>query len=86
MRANYFRNARAALIAVLIFTIAAVSLVAPRASRADETYAVIIQRGVAIRMRDGVTLRADIYRPKADGKFPVVLTRTPYDKTGELGT
>ena len=37
-------------------------------------------------MRDGVTLRADIYRPKADGKFPVILTRTPYDKTGSLGT
>ena len=31
-------------------------------------------------MRDGVTLRADIYRPKADGKFPVLLERTPYDK------
>jgi len=31
-------------------------------------------------MRDGVTLRADIYRPKADGKFPVLLVRTPYDK------
>ena len=31
-------------------------------------------------MRDGITLRADIYRPKADGKFPVLLVRTPYDK------
>jgi len=31
-------------------------------------------------MRDGVTLRADIYRPKAEGKFPLLLTRTPYDK------
>jgi putative CocE/NonD family hydrolase len=35
-------------------------------------------------MRDGVVLRADIYRPKADGKFPVLLTRTPYDKRGEM--
>jgi len=25
-------------------------------------------------MHDGVTLRADIRRPKADGKFPVLLT------------
>jgi putative CocE/NonD family hydrolase len=33
-------------------------------------------------MRDGVTLRADIYRPKAEGKFPVLLERTPYDKRG----
>src|SRR6185437_13272471 len=31
-------------------------------------------------MRDGVTLRADIYRPKVDGKFPILLQRTPYNK------
>ena len=36
-------------------------------------------------MRDGVTLRADIYRPRAEGKFPVLLERTPYDKTNEAG-
>jgi len=29
-----------------------------------------------------VTLRADIYRPAADGKYPVLLTRTPYNKDG----
>ena len=86
MRTNYSGNARVALIAALIFTLAGVFLIAPRSSRADGTYAVVIQRGVAVKMRDGVTLRADIYRPKADGKFPVILTRTPYDKTGSLGT
>ena len=31
-------------------------------------------------MRDGVTLRADVYRPDMPGKFPVLLQRTPYDK------
>jgi putative CocE/NonD family hydrolase len=31
-------------------------------------------------MRDGAILKADIYRPRADGKFPVLLQRTPYDK------
>ena len=35
-------------------------------------------------MRDGVALRADIYRPKAQGKFPVLLQRTPYDKTNPM--
>jgi putative CocE/NonD family hydrolase len=30
-------------------------------------------------MRDGVTLSADVYRPDAPGKFPVILVRTPYD-------
>ena len=31
-----------------------------------------------------VTLWADVCRPKADGKFPVLLTRTPYDRTGSI--
>ncbi|MBX3598240.1 MAG: CocE/NonD family hydrolase [Rhizobiaceae bacterium] len=31
-------------------------------------------------MRDGVVLRADIYRPESEGAFPVLLQRTPYNK------
>ena len=38
------------------------------------------QEDVAIPMRDGVILRADILRPKGDGKFPVLVYRTPYGK------
>ncbi|HMD39537.1 MAG TPA: CocE/NonD family hydrolase [Candidatus Acidoferrum sp.] len=60
----------------------ATSLRTPRVMAA-ENYEVIVERNVAAKMRDGVTLRADIYRPKADGKFPVLLVRTPYDKTHE---
>lgn len=33
------------------------------------------------RLADGVTLRADVYRPDGPGRFPVLLCRTPYDKT-----
>ena len=33
---------------------------------------------VAVPMRDGVTLYADIYRPDRPGKFPVIVIRTPY--------
>jgi hypothetical protein len=33
-------------------------------------------------MRDGVELSADIYRPDAPGKYPVILSRTPYTKPG----
>jgi hypothetical protein len=47
--------------------------------RAVETYEVTMERGVTAAMRDGVVLRADIYRPKAEGRFPVLLQRTPYD-------
>jgi uncharacterized protein len=50
---------------------------------AAENYGVIVERNVPAKMRDGVTLRADIYRPKAEGKFPVLLVRTPYDKVNE---
>jgi putative CocE/NonD family hydrolase len=42
---------------------------------------VVVERNVAMKTRDGVTLQADIYRPAADGKYPVLLTRTPYDKS-----
>ena len=36
---------------------------------------------VAVPMRDGVTLRADVWRPAADGRFPALIFRTPYSKT-----
>jgi putative CocE/NonD family hydrolase len=48
--------------------------------QAAEPYEVILERGASAKMRDGVVLHADIYRPKADGQFPVLLQRTPYDK------
>jgi putative CocE/NonD family hydrolase len=40
----------------------------------------LIQRNVAVPMRDGVLLRADVWRPAATGKFPTLVYRTPYDK------
>ncbi len=43
----------------------------------------VVQHGVPMKTRDGVTLYADIYRPKSDGKFPVILMRTPYDKSAD---
>ncbi len=51
------------------------------AAQATSAYEVVIERGVTTKMRDGVVLRADIYRPKSDGKFPVLLQRTPYNKS-----
>jgi putative CocE/NonD family hydrolase len=37
-------------------------------------------------MRDGVVLRANVYRPAGEGKWPVLLTRLPYGKDFPLGT
>jgi uncharacterized protein len=43
--------------------------------------AVAKEVNVPARMRDGVTLFADVYRPKEAGSFPVILMRLPYNKT-----
>jgi putative CocE/NonD family hydrolase len=39
-----------------------------------------IEKNVQARMRDGVILRADVYRPAAPGTYPALLQRTPYSK------
>jgi uncharacterized protein len=53
-------------------------------ARAADPYAVTFEPDVAMKTRDGVTLYADIYRPKADGQFPVLLQRTPYGKNNDV--
>ena len=53
-------------------------LSSPLAAQSGE---VVVEDGVKVTMRDGVILRADIYRPKREGKFPVLLQRTPYNKS-----
>jgi hypothetical protein len=35
-------------------------------------------------MRDGIILRADVYRPQGPGPFPVIVVRTPYGKQRQL--
>jgi hypothetical protein len=49
------------------------------------SYVVRIDFNERVRMRDGVELSADIYRPDGKGQFPVILTRTPYNKSTERG-
>jgi predicted acyl esterase len=44
----------------------------------QSTYRVVIERNLPMRTRDGVTLYADIYRPDAEGRFPVLVVRTPF--------
>ena len=49
---------------------------------------VIVLSDVMVAMRDGVRLATDVYVPARDGKpvarrFPVILERTPYDKTAD---
>lgn len=51
----------------------------------ETLYQVTATKNVMVPMRDGVKLATDIYFPardgaRAEGKFPVVLERTPYNK------
>lgn len=41
---------------------------------------VIVEHDVAVPVRDGTVLRADVYRPAATGSYPVLLGRTCYGK------
>lgn len=40
----------------------------------------LVTYDAAVTMRDGTTLRADVFRPEGSGPFPVLVYRTPYDK------
>ena len=44
-----------------------------------------VEFDVPVKMRDGATLRANVYRPSQEGRWPVLLTRLPYGKDQPLG-
>lgn len=44
-----------------------------------------IDQSVSMKMRDGVVLVADIYRPGDNGKYPAIIMRTPYHSDGIFG-
>jgi hypothetical protein len=75
----------------LLLAFVALTLIpGPRSSAADERVRVRfpadvpprndirIENRVAIPMREGVILYADVYRPVGEGRHPVVVSRTPY--------
>ena len=47
-------------------------------------YPVKIEHNVGVAMRDGITTYADVFRPDVGGKFPAILTRTPYNKSDPI--
>ncbi|HLG63433.1 MAG TPA: CocE/NonD family hydrolase [Ktedonosporobacter sp.] len=46
---------------------------------------ITIDFDVPAKMRDGTTLRANVYRPVGEGRWPVLLTRLPYGKDFPIG-
>ncbi|MCX7825138.1 MAG: CocE/NonD family hydrolase, partial [Verrucomicrobiae bacterium] len=72
----------------IVFLIVLSSLCLPLAIQArDAEFDVIVRTNVMVAMRDGVKLATDLYLPAKNGvvvaeKFPVILTRLPYNKNG----
>jgi uncharacterized protein len=87
MKTNVAEKPAAYALATVLFTTATAFHTSPAFAQTAQPaeYEVTVERNVPAKMRDGVALRADIYRPNADGKFPVLLVRTPYDKTNSTG-
>ncbi len=46
-------------------------------------FGVIEERDVRVPVDDGIALDCDIFRPDGPGKFPVILTASPYEKAAQ---
>jgi len=71
---------RRALILFALVSLTSFSFGQPQAS----SEGLSIARDIGVPMRDGVVLRADILRPKTEGRVPVLVYRTPYGKENAL--
>jgi predicted acyl esterase len=49
-------------------------------STSARTFKIKIERNVDIPVGNGISMKADIYRPDAEGQFPVILAASPYSK------
>lgn len=74
-------NLRPIVLITLIYACFMPCALVAQAAPATVSTDIIIQHNAPMKTRDGVTLYADIYRPKSSEKFPVILMRTPYDKS-----
>ena len=68
----------------LLTLLCGISLLASAQQTASPSDNFVIEKDVAVPMRDGVVLRADVLRPRGDGHFPVLVYRTPYGKEPAL--
>src|SRR5262245_22384399 len=64
----------------LIFSIAALQTLSAQIPATTRQSNIHLEKDVAVPMRDGVILRADILRPEKEGRFPTLVYRTPYGK------
>jgi putative CocE/NonD family hydrolase len=67
------------VLGAVLYTTGIASFVCPQALAQDQS-AVKRLLDRSVPMRDGVILRADVWLPKAEGRFPTLVYRTPYGK------
>src|SRR5581483_10515954 len=68
------------LFLVLALVLAAVSAATSQPKQSLDLSGFHVEKDVAVPVRDGTILRADVILPKETGKFPVLVYRTPYGK------
>lgn len=49
----------------------------------QSTFDAQTQKGLKVKLRDGIELATDVVRPTGPGKFPAILIRTPYGRASE---
>ena len=80
------QNLRSIAAALLLAAVSAICAGPAQAAEREVAFAtpppprneIVMENRVAVPMRDGVNLYADIYRPAGEGKWPVIVSRTPY--------
>ncbi len=68
---------------IALAVVISVSIIPQAILASEKAFEVDVRTEVKIPMRDGVQLSANIFLPKAKGKFPVILVRSPYGKGNE---
>jgi hypothetical protein len=76
------------MVRVLVFIFLTIGTASQAYTQSREPYQILAAKNVAVSMRDGTRLMTDIYRPSVNGialpgKFPTLLVRTPYDRSGD---
>ena len=84
------RRSYARLATALLALLALAGLGSAQSDTPNAPYDVIVAKNVMVPMRDGVKLATDVYLPARDGapapgKFPVLLSRSPYGKEAAYG-
>ena len=44
----------------------------------------LVEKDIYVPMRDGVSMALDLYKPDMPGRYPAIVSRTPYIKDASL--